>query len=452
MKRIYLVIIAVIGFGFHVSAQENTVDKIVAIVGNNIVLASDVNQQYSQYLYSGQPANNDVKCKILQNVLTQKLLKQQAEIDSIAVDDGQVDDELGRRMRSMVQRAGGQDRLEQFLNKSLLQYKDEIRPQVKDELIAQKMQAKITENVNVTPFEVEKYYKTLGDSLPEFNTEVEVGEIVMDPNLTKAEKQKFKEKIEGLRKRVVAGDDFSVLAKTYSEDPGSAPDGGDLGFFDRTMMAKEFTSWAFKLKAGEISPVFETDFGYHFLQVIERRGEQVHARHILVTPTTTAESLARLKLSADSIYKIVEKNDLSFSAAANLYSDDKQSKFNGGMIMNAENVQSRTTIIPVDKLEPATFLVIDTMKVGEVSKPTLYTSADGKNHYRILYLKSKVAPHKANLKQDYPKIRDAAQQDKINKTLSEWFESRREKTYIKIEPEFVKCSELEIWTKPLEAK
>ncbi|MGY3052643.1 peptidyl-prolyl cis-trans isomerase SurA [Pedobacter sp. UYEF25] len=447
MRKIYLVIIAVVGFMLHASGQGNTLDKVAAVVGNNIILSSDINQQYSQYLYQGNPANSDVKCKILQNVLTQKLLKQQAEIDSIAVDDGQVDDELGRRMRSMVQRAGGQDKLEQFLNKSLLQYKDEQRPQIKDELIAQKMQAKITENVSVTPLEVEKYYKTLGDSVPQFNTEVEIGEIVLDPKLTKAEKQKFKDKIEDLRKRIVAGADFSVLAKTYSEDPGSASDGGDLGFFDRTMMAKEFTAWAFKLKAGEISPVFETDYGFHVLQVIERRGEQVHARHILIIPVTTQSSLDRLKLSADSIYNKVEKNDLTFAAAANIYSDDKQSKFNGGMMLNAEDVRTRTTIIPVDKLDPSTFLVIDTMKVGEIAKPTLYTGPDGKQHYRILYLKSKVAPHKANLAQDYPKIRDAAQQDKVNKTLSEWFETRREKTYIKIDPEYLGCSELKIWTK-----
>ncbi|MET4082527.1 peptidyl-prolyl cis-trans isomerase SurA [Pedobacter sp. UYP30] len=448
MKKIYLITIALVGFMLHAFGQGNTLDKVAAVVGNNIILASEINQQYSQYLYQGHPADSEVKCKILQNVLTQKLLKQQAEIDSIAVEDGQVDDELGKRMRSMVQRAGGQERLEQFLNKSLLQYKDEQRPEVKDELIAQKMQAKITENVSVTPLEVEKYYKSLGDSVPKFNTEVEVGEIVLDPKLTKAEKQQFKDKIEGLRKRIVAGADFSVLAKTYSEDPGSAPDGGDLGFFDRTMMAKEFTAWAFKLKAGDISPVFETDFGYHILQVIERRGEQVHARHILIVPVTTPSSLARLKLSADSIYNKLEKKEMTFATAANVYSDDKQSKFNGGMMLNAEDVRTRTTIIPVDKLDPATFLVIDTMKVGEISKPTLYTSADGKEHYRVLYLKSKVAPHKANLAQDYPKIRDAAQQDKINKTLSEWFESRREKTYIKIDPEYLTCSELKIWTKP----
>ncbi|WP_316801772.1 peptidylprolyl isomerase [Pedobacter nototheniae] len=452
MKKVSLVAIALISMFFNGFAQKHNIDKVAAVVGNNIILLSDLNQQYTQYLYQGNPPNTDIKCRILQNTLTQKLLKQQAEIDSVMVEDSQVDDEVSKRMRYSMQRAGGQERLEQFLNKSVLQYKDEIRPSVKDELIAQKMQAKITENINVTPMEVEKYFKTLGDSIPEFNTEVEVGEIVLNPQLSKTEKQRFRDKIEALRLRVKSGDDFGVLAKTYSEDPGSSADGGDLGFFDRSTMAKEFTAWAFKLKAGEISPVFETEFGFHILQVIERRGEQVHARHILIRPQTTPESLTRLKLHADSIYNRIASNKLTFAAAANLFSDDKETKYNGGMMLNAENVQSRSTIIPVDKLDPAVFLVIDTMKVGGISKPEVFSSPDGKQGYRILYLKSKIPPHKANLVQDFPKIRDAAQSDKINRTLSEWFEKRRESTYIKIDDEFNTCSELKIWTKNTAAK
>ncbi len=449
MKKVFLVATALICLFLNSYAQpgKHNIDKVAAVVGNNIVLLSDLNQQYTQYLYQGNPANEEIKCKILQNTLTQKLLKQQAEIDSVMVEDGQVDDEVNKRMRYSMQRAGGQERLEQFLNKSLLQYKDEIRPSVKDELIAQKMQAKITENINVTPMEVEKYFKTLGDSIPEFNTEVEVGEIILDPKLTKAEKQRFHDKIEALRLRVKSGDDFGVLAKTYSEDPGSSADGGDLGFFDRSTMAKEFTAWAFKLKAGEMSPVFETEFGFHILQVIERRGEQVHARHILVRPATTPESLTRLKLHADSVYNNITAKKLTFAAAASLFSDNKESKFNGGMMLNAENVQARSTFIPIDKLDPTVFLVIDTMKIGAISKPNLFTAADGKQGYRILYLKSKIPPHKANMAQDFPKIRDAAQSDKINRTLSEWFEKRRESTYIKIDDEFNTCDELKIWTK-----
>lgn len=448
MKKIFLAAATLICLFLNANAQKKNIDKIAAIVGNNIILLSDVNQQYTQYLYQGNPDNQEVKCYILQQLLTQKLLKQQAEIDSVMVDDSQVDDEVDRRMRSSIQRAGGQERLEQFLNKSVLQYKDEIRPQIKEELISNKMQGKITENVNVTPLEVEKYFKSLGDSIPQFNTEVEVGEIVLNPKLSKAEKQRFYDKIEALRLRIKSGEDFGFLAKTYSEDPGSAAEGGDLGFFDRSTMAKEFTAWAFKLKAGEMSPVFETEFGYHILQVIERRGEQVHARHILIRPQSTPASLERLKLHADSIYKNIVDKKITFSTAASLYSDNKETKYNGGMMLNAEDVQSRTTFIPVDKLDPKVFVIIDTMKVGNISTPSLYTAKDGKEGYCILYLKSKIPPHTANLMQDLPKIKDAAQRDKVNRTLSEWFEKRRENTYIRIDDEFSTCNELKIWTKP----
>lgn len=449
MKKVFLAVTALLSLFLNTYAQpgKHNIDKVAAVVGNNIVLLSDLNQQYTQYLYQGNQPNPSIKCMILQQTLTQKLLKQQAEIDSVMVEDNQVDDEVNRRMRSMTQRAGGQERLEQFLNKSLLQYKDEMRPSIKDELIAQKMQSKITEHINVTPMEVEKYFKSLGDSLPEFNTEVEIGEVVLNPKLTKAEKEKFHDKIEALRLRIKGGEDFGALAKAYSEDPGSVGDGGDLGFFDRSMMAKEFTAWAFKLKAGEMSPVFETEFGYHILQVIERRGEQVHARHILIMPKSTQGSLDRTKIHADSIYNNIIAKKLSFATAANLYSDNKETKYNGGMMLNAENVQSRTTFIPIDKLDPSVFLVIDTMKIDGVSKPELFTAADGKQGYRILYLKSKIPPHKANLAQDFPKIKAAAQDDKTNRTLSEWFEKRRESTFIKIDDEFQDCDQLKIWTK-----
>lgn len=448
MKKILLMAGGLLCLFLNVQAQKKNIDKVVAVLGGNIILLSELNQQYAQYLNSGNQNGDGVKCYILQQMLVQKLLKQQAEIDSVMVDDKQVDDEVDRRMRSSIQRAGGQDRLEQFLNKSVLQYKDEIRPDIKDALIANKMQQKITENVNVTPLEVKKYFDTYKtDSLPDINTEYEIGEIVLHPELTKVEKQKYYDKLDAIRLRVKSGEDFGFLAKTYSEDPGSASEGGDLGFFDRTMMAKEFTAWAFKLKAGEVSPVFETEFGYHILQVLERRGEQVHARHILIRPQTTPASLDRVKLHADSIYNNIVTKKLPFSAAASLYSDNKESKYNGGMMLYADNVTARTTFIPAEKVDPKVFLVIDTMKVGEVSKPNFFSGADGKDGYKILLLKSKIPPHKGNLDQDYVKFKEKAQEVKTNKVLSEWFEKRRETTYIKIDPEYSTCAELKLWTK-----
>jgi len=357
-------------------------------------------------------------------------------------------------MRGMVQRAGGEDKLEQFLGRSVIQYKDEIRPDLKESLVAQKMQQKITTNVNTTPEDVKIFFNKIPkDSLPTFNKEVEVGEIVFNPKLNAAEKEAYKQKSEDLLKRVKGGEDFGALARLYSQDPGSAPQGGDLGFNDRSTFVKEFSAWAFKLKAGEYSPVFETEFGFHFLQVIERRGEQVHVRHILISPATTQASLDRAKAKADSVYDLLITNMINskridFSTAAAYYSDNKETKYNGGMLLNADNVETRTTHIPTDRLDPQVALTTDTMKVGSISKPQLFTGSDGKKSYKILYLKSTTSPHKANLEQDYPKIKEYATNDKINRTISEWFQKKRKKTYIKIDLQYQSCPTLRGWSTP----
>ncbi|HEY1024314.1 MAG TPA: peptidylprolyl isomerase [Sphingobacteriaceae bacterium] len=426
--------------------QKKTLDKIAAVVGNTIILQSDVDMQYAQYLAQGNPADENIKCQILQQVLSQKLLAQQAVVDSVTVTEDQVDSEIDRRLRVMMSRAGGQERLEQFLNRSVLQYKEEMRPDIREMLIAQKMQGTITENVGITPLEVRRFFESIPkDSLPYYNTEVEVGEIVVYPKLTKAEKESFQDKAEALRLRIKGGEDFSTLARLYSQDPGSASEGGDLGFFDRTVMAKEFTAMAFKLKPGELSPVFETEFGFHVLKVLDRRGEQVRVQHILIKTEPTGASLTRAREHIDSIYNKVVDKKLDFSTAASLYSDNNETKYNGGMMLNAENVQSRTTYIPTDKLEAAVFLTLDTMQVGEYSKPEIFTSQTGQQGYRFLYLKSKTGPHQANFDQDFPKLKEAAFDDKINRTVSEWFEKRRKETYIRIDDEFLSCESLKAW-------
>ncbi|MEJ6981842.1 peptidylprolyl isomerase [Pedobacter sp. P351] len=427
-------------------AQKTTINKIVAIVGDNIILQSDIDREYADYIARGNPENQELKCYIVQQMLTQKLLTQQAVIDSVTVTDDEITNEADRRMRALIQRAGGQERLEQFLNRSVIQYKDQIRPDIRERLVADKMEHKITENVSVTPLEVKRFFEAIPkDSLEYYNAEVEVGELIMYPKLTKKEKEAFHDKAESLRLRVKGGEDFATLARLYSEDPGSAPEGGDLGFFDRTVMVKEFTATAFKLKPGEVSNVFETEHGFHILQVIERRGEQVHARHILIKITPTASSLDRTKSTIDTIYQSVVSKKIPFSTAASLYSDNNETKYNGGMMLNAENVQSRTTYIPTDKLEPSVFLTIDTMKVGAFSRPELFTGRDGKQGYRFLYLKSKTEPHQASLDLDFPKIKELAYDDKVNRTVSQWFEKRRSTTYVKIDPEYLNCSNMKLW-------
>ena len=437
------------------NAQKKVLDKIVAVVGGNIILQSDVETSYAQYLYNSNPPNPAVKCEITYNLLSAKLLIQQAVIDSIVVTENDVDEEVDRRMRQSVQRAGGEEKLEQFLGRPILQYKDEIRPDVNELLISDKMRAKITEKINTTPQDVKKYFESFPkDSLPMISKEVEVSNIVFNPNLSKEEKAYYREKAEGLLKRVQAGEDFATLATAYSQDPGSATEGGDVGFGDRTMYDKEYTANAFKLKAGALSPVFESQFGYHFLQVIERRGEQVHTRHILITPKITTASLVRAKAKADSIYTVLLKakaNSTStdyFASAASYYSDDKETKFNGGVILNAENTQTRSSLIPAERLDPQIALVIDTMKVGQVSAPQLYTDQSGKQSYRIYLLKSVTDAHRANLDQDFPKLKTAAHEDKLNRAVSEWFEKKRKQTFIKIDPEYKSCPILKDWATP----
>ena len=446
MRKFTVLILCFVMSVFTALGQKKSLDKVAAVVGNSIILNSDIEREYDNYLMQGNQPNQSIKCDVLQQLLTQKLLTQQAVIDSVIVKDDEVDNEVDRRMRSFIQRAGGQDKLEAFLGKSIIQYKDEIRPDIHEQLTAQRMKQKITDKISVTPQDVKNYFNSIPkDSLPSINKEVEIAQIVFNPKLTKEEKQLSREKAEALRTRVKNGEDFGTLATLYSQDPGSAPAGGDLGFFDRNMMAKEFTAMSFKLKAGEISPVFETEFGFHFLQVIERRGEQVHARHILIIPEITQASLDRAKIKADSIYKVIKTNKIDFSAAASAFSDDNETKYNGGMLLNAEDVQNRSTFIPTDKLDPQVALVVDTMKVGSMAPPALFTTQKNAKVYKILYLKSKTDAHKANLAQDFPKLKDAASETKINKTVSDWFEKRRKETYINIDPEYQTCDQLKSW-------
>ncbi|WP_342748717.1 peptidylprolyl isomerase [Sphingobacterium gobiense] len=425
-----------------VYGQGRLVDRVVATVGSSIILQSDVEMQYAQNLAQGMKPDDDFKCYILQQLVTQKLLSQQAAIDSIEVSEAEVDDNLNRRMQMMVRQAGGKERLEEFLNRSLLQYKEEMRPNIAEQLKAQRMQQTIVSKIAVTPAEVKQYFESLDqDSLPYFNTEVEIGEIVIKPELTKEEKEQFRNKAEGYRQQVLNGSDFGTVARLYSED-GSAPYGGELGFATRDSYVKEFSAMAFKLKEGEVSPVFETQFGFHFLQVLQRRGEEVNVRHVLIKKKPTSASLQRAKAKIDSIYDKVTDGKLTFHSAAVLHSDNNETKFSGGMITNQED---GSPLIQIDRLDKETFTAIDPLKVGQYSKSFLSSDQTGEQVYKFIYLKSRIAPHKANLEQDFAKIQEAASQDKVNRTLSEWFEQRKVGTFIDIKEDFLTCDELKLW-------
>lgn len=423
-------------------AQGKLIDRVAATVGSSYILQSDIEMQYAQQLAQGVKPDESMKCYLLQQLVTQKLLSQQASIDSIEVSETEVDDNLNRRMQMMVRQAGGKERLEEFLNRSLLQYKEEMRSNVHEQLRAQSMQQTITASLNVTPQEVKRYFESLNqDSLPYFNTEVEVGEIVINPVLTKEEKDVYRQKVEGYRKQIMDGSDFATIARLYSED-AAAPYGGESGFQTRDIWAKEFSAMAFKLKEGEVSPVFETQFGFHLLQVLQRRGEEVNVRYIVIIPKPTNASMERAKAKIDSIYQDVSAGKIPFHTAASRFSDNNDTKYTGGMILNEED---GTGLIPMDMLDKETFTAIDPLTVGQYSKSFISKDRMGQPVYKFMYLKSRIPPHKASMEQDFAKIQEAARQDKINRTLSEWFEQRKKSTFIDIHEDFLQCDELKLW-------
>ncbi len=429
-------------FAFASFAQVKNADKIVAVLGENIVLLSDVEGQFAQYVAQGYKNEPILKCQILESLMTQKLLQNQAQLDSVEVNEGQVEDELNRRLNYFITQIGSQEKLEQFLGKSVIEFKNDLRDDVRSVIMAQNMQSQISRGITVTPNEVKKFYDKIPvDSLPFFNKEVQLSVIVKKAEVNKQAKQAAKDKLEELRARVAKGEDFGTLAILYSQD-GSAKSGGELGFVGRGQLVKAFEAVAFKLKPNELSQIVETEFGFHIVQLVERRGEQVNVRHILIKPVVDMSDLLKAKSLLDSVYTLVLTNKIKFTDAAAKFSDDETTKNNGGML---QNTQDGTTKIPSDQLDPSLFFAIDNLRVGEISQPQLFKLPSGEQAYRMVQFISKTEPHRANLVDDYQKIQQAALADKQSRIMEEWFNKKRESTYMKISDDFKGCEQLSKW-------
>ncbi|TPE45025.1 peptidylprolyl isomerase [Pontibacter mangrovi] len=422
--------------------QQVQVDGIIAKVDNNVILRSDLEFGYLQYLaQTKQQPSEELKCQLFTSLLQDKLLLARAEVDSVVVDEAMVSSNLDERINYLASQVGGTDRLEQYYNKSLRQLKDELRKTVREQLVMEKMQRQITEKVSVTPKEIKKYFNNIPkDSLPYFSTEVEIGQIVKEAEISRQQKQEARQKLEELRKRILAGEDFATLAKEYSQDPGSAQAGGELGFFKKKELVPEYEAAALRLQPGEMSNVIESQFGFHLIQLIERRGQEFNTRHILIKPGTATVDLNAAAEELDSVRNMVLNDSLTFAQAAKEYSDDENTKDNGGMLSNRA---TGFTYIPMDQVDPAIFFVIDTMEVGDISEPIAYTTPDGKEAMRIIYLKSKTQPHQANLDDDYQKIASAALNQKRSKAVNEWFKKNINSVYIEIDPEYQDCNLLQ---------
>ena len=452
MKR-HLVFILIFIFGANCIAQsnKNVIDEIIATVGNRIITRSDLEYAFEGYKYqSGLVAVEDeeeIKCNILEQLIFQKLLIHQAELDSITITESQINERIDYNIRQQVMYnfGGNTQKLEQYYGKSIAEIKADSREQMRDEYLSEEMQKKLTADLHIINQEVKEYFNTIPeDEIPVIPIEYEIAQIVKTPVISETEKIAIKEKLENIRDRVLRGENFSTFARMYSEDPGSALKGGELGFTDRGDLYPNFETAAYGLKTGEISSIVETEAGYHIIKLLERRGERINVAHILIKPKPSPEAMIEAKNFLDSVYNLIKNKQISFDSAALLFSDDP-SKTNKGMIVNPYTASYAFQAEHLKHHDKTILYVIEDMIVGDYTRTLSMITEEGNQAYRILCLKAKRAEHKANLVEDYEKIKNAALEAKKQKTLLQWSKRKIKYTHIKISPDFQNCSFVEEW-------
>lgn len=425
------------------SPQGKVIDQVVAVVAGYSILYSDVENQYLQYKAQGNISDvTEVRCKILESLLFQKLMLNQADLDSVVVTDEQVETELNRKLRYYIAQFGSEEKFVEFYKKPVIEFKEEFREIVREQKMIEQIQYNITRDIKVTPSEVKRYFQDIPpDSIPLINAEVEIGQIIKNPPVSVDEKVRVKEKLSGLRERILKGEDLATLAVLYSEDPGSARKGGELGFVGRGELYPEFEAIAFNLKRDEVSDILETKAGFHIIQLIERKGDYINVRHILLQPKVSPEDLSAAKQILVKAVNAIKKDSLTFEKAALAYSDDP-SKNNGGLMINPE---TGTTRFEMSEVDPAISFALDNMNPGDLSQPLVMRTEDGKQAYRIIYLKTRTSPHRASLKEDYDRAQQWALEDKNMSAIDKWISEKVSKTYVYIIDESRNCPFTHRW-------
>ncbi len=429
---------------FYQPINAQILDRILAVIDEDVILESDLENQIAYLKKMGEKdEDGTLRCFVFENMLTNKLLLAKARLDSLKVSDEQVENELNRRLNMFIMQSGGEVEFEKIMGKSILQFKIELRPKIKEQLLIEQQKNKITENVQVTPKEIRQFFNQIPkDSLPYLPAEVEAYQIVIIPKPSQESKEKAKSKLKNIRNQILAGSSFEDMAKFYSEDIESAKQGGSLGEFKKGQMVPEFDDVVFSLKEGEISEVFETQYGFHIVKLHKIMGDRAKASHILIIPEKTNKDE---ELALEKIRKVRQEilDSTKFEIAAVKYSDDPQSKIYGGLIINPQNGEPR---VPLDQLEPEVYLTIDKMNEGEISEPKEFYSKNPRigKAYHIIYLKKKYQPHVASLDSDYAKFKQAALEAKKQEAIEKWFMKAKEQVYIDIKDHECKQA-LENW-------
>jgi len=428
------------------AAQEKeqtgfVVDKIIAKVDNFIVIKSELESAYQGYIAEGNPQSEEAKCQLFNRLIMNKLMVAKAAIDSVLVTDFEVDQNTGQRMNAILQNSGNSpEELERRYGKSLEQIRVELREQIREQLLSREMTERIHKDLKITPAEVKRFFhKIPTDSLPFYSSDVEIGQIVKVAKISNSQKAEAKGRLSEIRERILDGEDFNALAQKYSEDPSARSNGGEMGFVGRGAMVPQFEAMGFKLRKGEISQPFESAFGIHIMQLIDRRGNEYNSRHILLLGNPSQEDINRAENYLDSLRRKIVKDSIKFEYAAKEYSDDIATKGRGGYFTD----QDGGIRVSMREIDPVVYLAVDTMKLGSISKSLAYRTEEGKEAVRILYFKAKIPPHQANLDDDWHRIQSAALAEKKDKIIEKWFKKSRQDVFINIDPSYSYCKILE---------
>ncbi|MBD5397539.1 hypothetical protein HDR62_05350 [bacterium] len=418
------------------------IDEVVAVIGTKMVKYSDVERALENVRAGGGTVDEKARCETVESLMVSALYELQAEEDSIVVSDAEVESELDGRIKYFVDQIGSREKLEEFYGKSIMQIKEEYREMIRTGIVSMRMEAKITEDVRVTPSEVRRYFATLPkDSIPLVPLTFELQYITKNPLISLSEKEIAKSRLSEIRARIEKGERFQSLAALYSQDPGSARRGGDVGYGARGDWASEFESMAFSLPIGELSPVFETQFGFHILEVLDRKGELVHVRHILIRPEASDIDLMRAQKELDSVADRVADGVYTMREAVGLFSDDAGLQGDGIYI----NPMTRKPVYTADELDPMVYLAIQDLEEGQNTRAIPYQTQDNQPAFRMFYVKKRIPPHRADLETDYDKIYEMALNAAKERTMRDWMRNKIENTYVRIMNRFKDCNFMYRW-------
>jgi peptidyl-prolyl cis-trans isomerase SurA len=445
MRNFLIVVLAIVACISNVlQAQIKVIDEVIAVLGDKKIQYSDVEKGFLQLKEAGEQTNSETRCFIFEQLLVQKLLLNQAEVDSLEITDSQVENELDRRLQYYINFYGTQERLEAEFNKTVIEIKEDTRGEIRDGLLAMEMRRKITEGLSVTPSEVRSFYRNIPqDSIPYISAEVEFNQIFVYPKSSEKAVLDVREKLLDIRERITNGASFASMAVIYSED-GSAPRGGDIGWQVKAELDPEYSKAAFALKKGAISRIVESSFGYHLIQCLDKTEDRVHTRHILLKPKIEYSEKQAAINQLDSIVRLVRLDSMEFPIAAMRFSQDEDTRISGGMAVNPNRGGVRWAL---DEFAPQEYRIINALKIGEISDPYETIDNKGKTTFKVIWLKNRTNPHVGNLKEDYNLFKSMALEKKQNDKVNEWVSDKAKTTYIRLSNDYSGCPfSISAWT------